>query len=522
MAAPPARPLRLLRARLAASGSSALPGRGPATGAPSHRLGGSSEPPLKSPIPPPLTVRPPDGSESPLKLDKDLMGYLQMRRPQLIGSYQVAPGMPLGALERPKDACMPKEGEWYKWNLSVERKRFWYDGASPPDPGVVVMPTYEFFGSNLTKDPDKMATSSAQGGGEGGVEGGGDHPMWVQTDSLSATTPLSEEMWSEQHIFSIEWRATKKGDGYMRWLLDGVMYFELPESLLSQKRMMHFRHKQGGMMGSRMLPMEPMYLILNVDMSPNWGWPEWHRCGLGECDCCMDCSDPKCTTCMVSMNYTTPRNDVLGENVEGNAFAWFADMCKKIPSMGTDVHGKKLPFLGVDNGLLDLSFQIEYVRVYQPEEAVDVGCDPAGFPTAEWIDDHERDFRPHGMEKPIKSVVPGGGACSTDWDCAAPRGVCHNKVKGDPGTCECADGWVGPRCMSQSAGIAAECALFESAHMRSMSEAGPTCRPPSDYNRTMLQHIIDALCTADFRVDDGYYVKGTRYTATAQAALNKT
>ena len=450
------------------------------------------------------------------------MGYLQMRRPQLIGSYQVAPGMPLGALERPKDACMPKEGEWYKWNLSVERKRFWYDGASPPDPGVVVMPTYEFFGSNLTKDPDKMATSSAQGGGEGGVEGGGDHPMWVQTDSLSATTPLSEEMWSEQHIFSIEWRATKKGDGYMRWLLDGVMYFELPESLLSQKRMMHFRHKQGGMMGSRMLPMEPMYLILNVDMSPNWGWPEWHRCGLGECDCCMDCSDPKCTTCMVSMNYTTPRNDVLGENVEGNAFAWFADMCKKIPSMGTDVHGKKLPFLGVDNGLLDLSFQIEYVRVYQPEEAVDVGCDPAGFPTAEWIDDHERDFRPHGMEKPIKSVVPGGGACSTDWDCAAPRGVCHNKVKGDPGTCECADGWVGPRCMSQSAGIAAECALFESAHMRSMSEAGPTCRPPSDYNRTMLQHIIDALCTADFRVDDGYYVKGTRYTATAQAALNKT
>ena len=24
-------------------------------------------------------------------------------------------------------------------------------------------------------------------------------------------------------------------------------------------------------------------------------------------------------------------------------------------------------------------------------------------------------FRPHGMEKPIKSVVPGGGSCSTDW-----------------------------------------------------------------------------------------------------------
>ena len=25
-----------------------------------------------------------------------------------------------------------------------------------------------------------------------------------------------------------------------------------------------------------------------------------------------------------------------------------------------------------------------------------------------------------------------------------------NQVKGDPGTCECADGWVGPKCMSQA------------------------------------------------------------------------
>ena len=152
--------------------------------------------------------------------------------------------------------------------------------------------------------------------------------------------------------------------------------------------MMHFGNgRKGGMMGNRMLPMEPMYLILNVDMSPNWGWPEWHRCGLGECDCCLDCSDPKCTTCIVNMNYTTPRNDVKGENIRGNAFSWFADMCKKIPSL--DKH----PHMGVDTGLLDLSFQIEYVRVYQPEGDIDVGCDPPGFPTAEWIDDHEQDFR---------------------------------------------------------------------------------------------------------------------------------
>jgi len=147
------------------------------------------------------------------------------------------------------------------------------------------------------------------------------------------------------------------------------------------------------------------------------------------------------------------------------------------------------------------------VRVYQPEESIDVGCDPGTFPTAQWIDDHERDYRshphpnpnpdahpnpnpnpnpnpypnpdpnpdpnpypnltltliltltltltrPHGMEKPIKSVVPGGASCSNDWDCAYPRGSCHNMVKGDPGVCHCTDGWVGPKCMSQAGTVA--------------------------------------------------------------------
>ena len=47
---PTAGPLRLLRARLAALGSSALPGRGPATGVPA-RLGCLSQPPPKPPIP---------------------------------------------------------------------------------------------------------------------------------------------------------------------------------------------------------------------------------------------------------------------------------------------------------------------------------------------------------------------------------------------------------------------------------------------------------------------------------------
>lgn len=465
--------------------------------------------------------------------DKDLVGYLQMPRPQLIGSYQVAPGIPQRTFERPKDACMPQPedkelglpAEWYPWNFDTKLQRFWYVGATPPDPGIVVMPTYTFWGSNLTKDP----TVSVGGVGPNsmqGFEGGGDHPFWVQTDSFSASTQLTASKWAGQHVYAIEWRSTDEGDGYMRWMIDGAMYFELPEKLLSTPRYVHFEnaskhHKKGGWFGKgRMLPREPMYIILNVDMSPNWGWPEWYRCNLesdtpGACtDCCMDCTDPKCTTCIVDTSFTTPRNEYREPSsskhpfVEVNAFEWFGETCEKIPDLDGD------PKMGVDSGLLDLSYQVEYVRVYQPEGNVDVGCDPAGFPTAQWIDDHVQDYTPPGMEKPIKSVVPGGGVCVYDHECAGvvtpgvstPRGTCKKISPGwhlpvvneHRGTCRCYDGWVGPYCKSQSAGIAAKCALFEEAHVRAVAEAveGITCHPPDEYNRTMLQHVIDAICTA--------------------------
>jgi beta-glucan synthesis-associated protein KRE6 len=50
--------------------------------------------------------------------------------------------------------------------------------------------------------------------------------------------------------------------------------------------------------------------------------------------------------------------------------------------------------LGISNGFGKIDFdhltfptkmRVDYIRVYQPKDAVNVGCDPAGFPTASYI-----------------------------------------------------------------------------------------------------------------------------------------
>jgi len=79
---------------------------------------------------------------------------------------------------------------------------------------------------------------------------------------------------------------------------------------------------------------------------------------------------------------------------------------------------------------------------------------------------------------------------------------------------------VGPHCLSQSAGVAAACSSFELLHMRAEAEGTIKCQPPPAYNRTMLQHVIDAFCTRTGRIDsdDPHLLDGTN---TAQIAIHK-
>lgn len=45
-------------------------------------------------------------------------------------------------------------------------------------------------------------------------------------------------------------------------------------------------------------------------------------------------------------------------------------------------------FGDVDLGHLPfpVHMRVDYIRVYQPKSAVNIGCDPAGFPTAKYIE----------------------------------------------------------------------------------------------------------------------------------------
>jgi beta-glucanase (GH16 family) len=44
-------------------------------------------------------------------------------------------------------------------------------------------------------------------------------------------------------------------------------------------------------------------------------------------------------------------------------------------------------FGGISENLtLPVTMRVDYIRVYQPKDAINIGCDPAGFPTTQYIE----------------------------------------------------------------------------------------------------------------------------------------
>ena len=112
---------------------------------------------------------------------------------------------------------------------------------------------------------------------------------------------------------------------------------------------------------------------------------------------------------------------------------WFAELCSSLPS----------------------TYEVDWVRAYQPSGSMQVGCDPPSHPTKIYIANNAGKYQFEDMEVPLKGVAPGGGSCVDDGDCGI-NGTCVD------GTCVCNDvGWTGPQCKSQAAGDSLTCRPFE-------------------------------------------------------------
>ncbi len=137
---------------------------------------------------------------------------------------------------------------------------------------------------------------------------------------------------------------------YSRYL-DDELIFAIPGSSLTE------------LTGS-LIPVEPMYLILNTAISHRWGMPE--PCDITHCKMCWrcyDCTNPDCQC-------TLPKG---------------MQNCKNLPA----------------------EMKIDYIRLYQdPNDSKHtIGCSPPLYPTIDYITSHEQIF---ANWKPYEGSMPIG------------------------------------------------------------------------------------------------------------------
>lgn len=329
---------------------------------------------------------------------------ISLGRPLMSSSLQVAPGV--SPLLRPKVPDFPVTGEWYPDLFPV---------------GGLVYGTSErnrmlnnyWYGQPIATDSE------------------------VWQDGLSVNWQHSESFYEQQTVLRMEWQ-TGKDDGYVRWFDDsGSLLFEVTADVL--------KTKPGAPDTIAEIPYEAMYLILNTDISPKWGWNGCDPndpCSLanpGLCSdegflLCTDCRNPDCLACP-------------------HATAWLADFCNDI--------SKEKP----------AEYKVDYIRVYQDvnDSTHTVGCDPPDLPTADFINEHweKYTFDPFINKQPLLTVQHGGGTCQESTDCGLSSGLAGGLCK--EGACECLSNWTGPNCQSPCVGEFANC---DGNTVKSESESG--------------------------------------------------
>lgn len=215
-----------------------------------------------------------------------------------------------------------------------------------------------------------------------------------QTDSLSANIALSDDFYQDFHKFRVEWEPPQDDSGYggyIKWFVDEklvtAVYGDNLEAISQSE-----------------IPSEPMYLVMNLAVSKDWGFPDAY---FKDCPKkCWSCLDPECA-CALPKRF-----------------------CDSIPT----------------------SLEIDSVRVYQPtiisdDSGYSMGCSPPNRSTKEYIEANKGAYKLRHEEEPLQAIAVGGGSCRTDSDCGTTK---HGICSPDNATCVCGPRWTGPNCLAAS------------------------------------------------------------------------
>lgn len=150
------------------------------------------------------------------------------RKPYLSSSYQVAPAI---QDYRPVSAQQPNMSSWYDEGIEY---------------GANSSLNIFFYGMDL----------------EGQTK-----PQSYTADAISANTNIDDSFFDEFHAYRLEWQPPGKdkegkrsnNNGYLKWFLDGQLVYSISSEALQ---------KSGAL-----VPVEPMYLIMNTAISSSWGFP---------------------------------------------------------------------------------------------------------------------------------------------------------------------------------------------------------------------------------------------------------
>eukprot|EP01096_Ripella_sp_DP13-Kostka_P017676 TRINITY_DN9148_c0_g1_i1.p1 TRINITY_DN9148_c0_g1~~TRINITY_DN9148_c0_g1_i1.p1 ORF type:complete len:470 (+),score=174.18 TRINITY_DN9148_c0_g1_i1:52-1410(+) len=85
-------------------------------------------------------------------------------------------------------------------------------------------------------------------------------------DYIGSIKPIEENFYSDFHVYRVEWEP----DSYIRWLIDGQLQIEITADALKAKSSDGTPENS---VGRRMIPVEPLYIIMNLALSNDWAPP---------------------------------------------------------------------------------------------------------------------------------------------------------------------------------------------------------------------------------------------------------